>query len=46
MTKKIKVSELPDDELISLMYEVLGEVEARIKYGRSVSDSPEEKLPF
>lgn len=43
---RIKVSELPDDELIGLMYEVLGEIEARIKYGRSVSDSPEEKLPF
>ena len=44
----VKVSELSDDELIGLMYEVLGEVEARIRYGRPVRFPTEERkeTPF
>ncbi len=31
---EIRVSELSDEDLVRLMYEVLGEVEARILYGK------------
>ena len=30
--QKLNISELPDDELIALMYEVLNEVESRLRY--------------
>jgi hypothetical protein len=30
--QKLNISELPDDELIKLLYEVLGELEARFMY--------------
>ena len=44
---KVNVSELPDDELIRLMHDVLNEIEARMKY-RPVQLMPEEmaKLPY
>ncbi len=30
--QKLDISELPDDELIVLMYEILNEVESRLMY--------------
>ena len=46
--KNKAVSELNDEELIGLMYEVLNEVEARLKYRSPVELTPEEmeRLPF
>ena len=34
--KEINISELSDEELIKLFYDALAEVEARMKYGKSV----------
>lgn len=36
--KEINISELSDEELIQLFYDTLEEVEARIKYGKSVQN--------
>ena len=40
--KKFNISELPDDELIKLLYEVLGELEARFMYRPVESGNSEE----
>ena len=48
MSERIDVSELSDDELVALYYDIAEEFEARLKYRRPVELTDEEKanLPF
>ncbi len=41
--QKLNISELQDDELIALMYEILNEVESRLMYQYVESGNSEEQ---